>query len=283
VEAQREATKDDRTAEFLVSLFEQSDPTGADPGDRTASELLLSGDATLRADLADEPEVLASLLATVGRVHRTPGQYDDVVAALSDARALFDSTGANPLSYRDVMLELSNVYYREEDYRQAKRSARVALGLDSRHASTVDSKRLAILNTLSLVYSDTDRLDEAAAMLSTIIAMRRAMPGEEAAVDLSSNLSNLGANYLQMERPAAALPLLDESVSLLEKLRGPNHPYVAYVLNSRSGAHEALGHTDRAIADQRRALSIGVKALGEDPPFVAHARTMLATMTAAAR
>jgi serine/threonine-protein kinase len=282
VEARREATTADRTAAFLTSLFEQSDPTGPDPGDRTATEILLAGEATLRTDLADEPAVLASLLATVGRVHRTLGRFDDAETALSDAGALFRQTGVNPLGHRDALLELANVQYRKEAYAGAERSARGALRLDSLHASGEESERLAILNTLGLVYSDTERLDEAAAMIAEIVAMRRAMPGEEAAVDLGSNLSNLGTIYLQMDRPAEALPLLDEAVEVLETHRGPRHPYVAYVLNSRSGVHEALGDLDRAVADQRRAVAIGEEALGEAHPFVAHARGMLADLTAAA-
>ncbi len=268
-DATREAQQAERTAEFLESLFDSSDPTGADPGERTARELLDAGAAQARDDLEDEPVVLASMLATMGRAYRTLGDYDTAGPLLEDAVRLYETDGSDPLGQRDALLQLANLRYRTEDYTSAGELAQQALVLDSLHAPGSD-ERLAILNTLALVYSDTDRPEEAALLLTEVVAGRRVLEGDDAKTDLALNLGNLGLILLELKRPDEAEPLLNECITLHEATRGPDHPYVAFALNSRAGIYETRGDIRLALADLNRAQRIGVAAFGPDHPFVEH-------------
>ncbi len=277
--AELAASRAERTSGFLESLFADPDPTGANPGDRTARELLEAGGARLREDLADEPAVLAAMLATVGRVERALGQYADADSFLTDAVRLYEQTGADPRGQRNALLELANLRYRTEDYEHAERYSRSALRLDSLHGME-PSERLAILNTLALVYSDTGRLEDAALVLREVIVGRREIGGDEVAVDLASNMSNLGIILIDLGKLDEAEPLLDEALDLTIQSRGEDHPYVAFALNSRSGVHEARRNYRLAIADMDRALSIAEAAFGLDHPFIDHARGVRARMMA---
>jgi len=279
-EAQRAATEADRTAGFLESLFADADPTGADPGDRTARDLLDAGDARVRDELASEPGVLAGLLATIGRVHLSLGRFAEADSALVDAVALYEQTGRDPMGHRDGLLLLANLRFRTETYDEAETYAREAFHLDSLHAQPVVTERLAILNTLGLIHHETRRLESAAVLLREVVDGRRQLADPEAAVDLASNLSNLGVVLLDLERPAEALPLFDESVDLVKEHRGEGHPYVAFALHSRAGVHEDLGNLELAEADERRALEIGEAALGPDHPFCVQIRGQLAELVA---
>ena len=280
VEAAREAARAEQTAGFLEALFEASDPNGPDPGERTARQLLDDGAARVRADLGAEPAVLAPVLATVGRVYRALGAYDAAAPALADAVGLFEATGEDPLGHRDALLELANLRYRTEDFDAAARDALGALALDSLHADTASSERLAILNTLALVYSDTERLEEAATVLREVVERRRALDTDEARGDLAVNLNNLGLVLLDLERVGEAGSLFDEAIALTEAVHGTGHPYLAIALNSRAGVHEAQGDRDAALADMVRAVAIGEAALGPDHPFTVHARGNLSDLRA---
>ncbi|MGB3543300.1 protein kinase domain-containing protein [Rubrivirga sp.] len=270
-DAQREALQAERTAEFLESLFASSDPTGADPGERTARQLLDAGAAQARDDLEGEPGILASMLATMGRAYRTLGDYETAGPLLEDAVELYQTVGDDPLGQRDALLQLANLRYRTEDYGATEALALQALALDSLHA-TDGEERLAILNTLALSYSDTDRPEEAAQLLTQVIGGRRALEGDEAKTDLATNLGNLGLILLELERTDEAETLLDEALELHRDTRGPDHPYVAFVLNSRAGIHETRGDIPLALADLRQAEEIGVAAFGPDHPFVEHVK-----------
>ena len=281
--AERAATRAERTSDFLAGLFDSADPGGSSPDSLTVRHLLDAGAAQARADLAGEPDVLAQMLTTMGRAYLGLGVYDAAEAALTDAAALLDSTGTDPLGHRDALLELANVRFRTEAYGPARRLARQALALDSAHAAPETSERLAILNTVALVASRSGDDAEAARVLRLVIAGRRPLTGEDDQVDLASNLNNLGLILAEGGHADEAAPLLDESIAIVERLRGANHPYVAFGLNSRVEVSLQRGDTAQAVADLRRAVAIGETALGPDHPFTAHVRDGLAGLLAAAR
>ncbi|WP_412069104.1 protein kinase domain-containing protein [Rubrivirga sp. IMCC43871] len=279
--AEQAATRAERTADFLEGIFAGSDPTGAGhPDSLSARQLLDAGAAQARADLAEEPLVLAQMLGTIGRVYRAVGLYDASEPALRDAVALYASTGGDPLGHRDALLELANLEYRKEAYDPADHYARHALRLDSLHAAPDESERLAILNTIGLVLSDTGQLEEAARVVGDVVAGRRADGSEEARIDLGVNLGNLGLILIDLGRFDEAEAILDEGIALCEETRGPNHPYVAFALNSRVAIHQHRHDFDRAIADQQRSIAIGETALGVDHPFTDYARGNLASLLA---
>ena len=278
--AERAATRAERTAEFLEQLFESSNPGGVDPGSITTREILDVGAEQARENLANEPVVLAQMLATIGRVYRALGLYDESSPLLREAVLLFDSTGLDPLGHRDALLELANLRYRTENYDDAQTLATRALQLDSLHASPDNSERLPILNTIGLIYSDLGTLESdpaklarAAAIMEDVVEARRQLEGEDDKMDLSVNLSNLGLILIDLERYDEAEVFLDESIELTRRLRGDVHPYLAFALNSRVAIYQHQEDFDRAIADQQASIEIGEASLGMDHPFLDYARS----------
>ena len=285
--AERAATRAERTAEFLEQLFESSNPGGVDPGSITTREILDVGAEQARENLADEPVVLAQMLATIGRVYRALGLYDESAPLLREAEMLFDSTGLDPLGHRDALLELANLRYRTEQYDDAQALAQRALQLDSLHATPETSERLPILNTISLITSDLGtmesdpaKLERAASILDEVIAARRQLEGDDALTDLAVNLSNQGLILIDLGRYDEAEALLDESITLTRQVRGEEHPYVAFALNSRAAIHQHRGDFEQAIADEQQAIEIGEAALGIDHPFLDYARGNLEELIA---
>ena len=285
--AERAATRAERTADFLEQLFESSNPGGVDPGSITTREILDVGAEQARENLADEPVVLAQMLATIGRVYRALGLYDESAPLLREAETLFDSTGLDPLGHRDALLELANLRYRTENYDDAQALATRALQLDSLHATPETSDRLAILNTIGLIYSDLGtmesdpaKLERAVSLIEEVVEARRQLEGDDAQMDLAVNLSNLGLILIDLERHDEAEPFLDESIALTRRLRGEQHPYVAFALNSRVAIHQHRRDFDRAIADQRESIDVGEAALGIDHPFLDYARANMEELIA---
>jgi serine/threonine-protein kinase len=74
--AAREAKRAERVTEFLASLFEESDPNRAQGQTPTASEILSRGAARLETELADEPDLRADLLRTIGSLYLKLGEYE---------------------------------------------------------------------------------------------------------------------------------------------------------------------------------------------------------------
>jgi tetratricopeptide (TPR) repeat protein len=71
------------------------------------------------------------------------------------------------------------------------------------------------------------------------------------------------ANY------AAALPLYERTLSISEKVLGPEHPKVVDTLNNLALLYQSLGNNTEALPLYERALSISEKVLGPEHPSVA--------------
>ena len=87
--AERAARADADTArqvsDFLVELFEVSDPGVAKGETVTARELLDRGTARITTELAEEPLVRARVESVVGDIYRKLGLYDPAQPLLEDA------------------------------------------------------------------------------------------------------------------------------------------------------------------------------------------------------
>ena len=266
--AETAAMQAEQTAAFLETVLTSADPNSDDPGATSAQDLLDEAALRARDELAEQPAVLARMLGLMGRVYRTLGLYEQAESVLVDAVALFERRVDDPLEHREALLHLANLRYRTERYDEAIQLAERGLRLDSLHAEGVASKRLGLLNTLAIAYSEVGRLEEASAVLAEIIERRRAGEGEDPELNIAANLSNRGLILQDLGRLGEAAPLFDEALERVERERGPDHPYVAFALSARSGLHEARGDRTAALADLRRAQRIAEASLGPEHPFV---------------
>jgi serine/threonine-protein kinase len=91
--ARKEAATAERYSKFLVNMFQAAAPEHSKGRDITAREILQGGAARIRKELANEPLLEARLLATIGWVHTTLGQYSEARQTLDEAVALARGQG----------------------------------------------------------------------------------------------------------------------------------------------------------------------------------------------
>ena len=80
-----EATAAEQVSEFLVELFDVSDPGESRGNTITAREVLDTGAERIEGELADQPRVKARLLHTIGRVYLNLGLYEPAAELLDEA------------------------------------------------------------------------------------------------------------------------------------------------------------------------------------------------------
>src|SRR4029077_20824329 len=93
--ARREAQTAQRTAEFMVDLFEVSDPSEARGNTITAREILDRGAGRIRTELADQPDVQSSLMNTIGLVYKKLALFDLSKQLLTESLAIRRATFGN--------------------------------------------------------------------------------------------------------------------------------------------------------------------------------------------
>jgi len=276
--ANQQARTAERTAEFLVELFEVSDPGQARGSTITARELLDRGAGRVERELADEPLVRAQMMDTIGRVYQNLGLYDQarplLEAALATRRDLLGEEHA------DVAQSIGNVAWLLEkvgDYEEAEPLFRRVLELRRETLGDDDPGVATALNNLGLLLYEKGEPDEAERLLRRALELRRAAYPEGHA-EVADTLGNLGLVLDQRGDREGAARLHRESLELRRRTLGEDHPHVAISLNNLANSLSGTGELEESERLHRQALELRRRILGETHPQVAESLNNLASV-----
>ena len=306
--AQREARTSDEVSEFLVDLFETVNPESEPRPDIEAREILDRGVVRMRTDLADQPEVLARLLATVGSTYQGLGLYDQASELLDDAVELRRRLGAGDVELADVLVRLGDVQ-RERGEMEASRQL-LEEGVRRLEASAPESEELAeALHILAAARADGGEPDRAQELFERSLALRQrlyetddlriaqslnslgvvradlgaydeAIGHFERALQIkrrqlpddhpsiAASLVNLATALNGLDRGPEAEALLLEALAIEQVSKGADHPDVGALHNNLGSILERMGRLDEAETHLRRGLEVWTAALGAEHPDV---------------
>jgi serine/threonine protein kinase/Tfp pilus assembly protein PilF len=266
--ADRERTRAEEVSTFLVNLFKLSDPQENRGNQVTARELLDSGAKRLQAGLQDQPATKAALLATVGAVYDSLGQYQEALPILAQSLAL------QPLSHDKsriaTLLELGRARIgagdltgAEEPLQEALRRSQGDFGVDSQESG----RSLWVLGVLRYqqgryvdakdLYNRSLNILEVAAAPST---------------DVSALLDDLAQVYVSEQQWTLARQTYERALEIDRRVLGNDHPRVAMRLNNLAVVAQSIGDLRRAEALFRDAIRRNELAYGNRHPETGAAR-----------
>ncbi|MEM1181345.1 MAG: serine/threonine-protein kinase [Acidobacteriota bacterium] len=267
-QAQQARLEAEETTEFLVGLFEQSDPWDGEGGDLTARELLTAGADQIRRQLDGQPLTQARLMDTIGGVYRRLGLYDEAQPLLEDALALREDNAAGRSALADSFYGLAYFHHEQADLDRAKEFFEKALGLLMGVHGEGHLELAKVINGLSQVARRQGRLEDAEALQRQVIDIESEALGLDHLETLRSraNLANL---FSEQGRPREAVELFEEVLAKEEALLGEEDMILATTLNNFANAYDGLGEAERNLELLVRAQAIKEKALGPEHPVVA--------------
>jgi serine/threonine-protein kinase len=304
--ARLEASRADAARDFVLSLFNGVTPDEARGRSVSARELLDRGATRLAETLHEQPQLHAELASQLGAAYRQLGAYDRSVelseqardAADGDeqrARALFElgrtraaqgavedaerilrealAIAAEPLR-SDVRLRLAEVASERGD-KSALAMAEQALG-DARAEASPDSTSRALM-VVGGIHFHESRLDQAAAVLTEALALRRVRWGETHTLTAQAE-HDLGVIVLQQGETAAAVTLFEQALATRRALLGAEHPDVADSQFNLGTALRRQGDNQRAATLITGAVTMQRKLLGNAHPLVANGLNSLALL-----
>ncbi len=121
------------------------------------------------------------------------------------------------------------------------------------------------------------RFDESIPLLESVLAVRRAKAGEDAAVT-ARTMGNLAAHEMQAGRLDRAQAWFDKALPSYAKAYGTDHPDYANVLANYAALKRKQSQPARAEELLRQALAIRVAKLGEEHLSLAKTRFELGTL-----
>ncbi len=273
--ANQEAEAARQVSDFLVGLFEVSDPNEAKGNTITAREILDQGAEKIARELKDQPLVQARLMDTMGNVYRSLGLYTSAGPLLEKALAIREGVlGGTSLDAARSLTSLARlrIYEGRLDEalsfsRQAADIREKALGAD--HVDVAWS--LYYVGTALCMKGDVERARPPLQRALEIFE-RRLGPDHMA---VAWTLNDLGNTYLLDRDFPAARALYERALRIKEKNLGRDHPDVSGGMNNLAISLIEMGDYAAAKPLIERAVQIAEKSLGPDHPETAKSRHTL--------
>jgi tetratricopeptide (TPR) repeat protein len=217
--AQKEAAAARAASDYLVGTFELSNPATENPRTITALTILDRSAQRARQELADQPNLQARLLATLGRAYINLGLLRESQAAFEAAMPVIDRSGPDGA---EAMLVLASTYANQGSLDKGLAAVRHAEALigPKTPANAALWARAAL--------TDGKILTSASRVKDGIAAFDRALADYEMASEapkgaMATVLNNRGLVLSDDGQYAAAETSLSQSLALFQRDLGPGH------------------------------------------------------------
>ncbi len=277
VRERQEAAKAREVADFVVGLFEASDPNLVQNRDAPVARMLEQG--LLRADaLSAQPLLQARLLNAIGRVYVNLGRFD--TAADIAARALLASRAGGGDRHPDVARDyrlLGMATLQLGKPQDAAGLFRKALDIHSSGGDPTGVETATDHNDLGYALAQSGQLDDADRYVSAALSARRALlaPGHE---DTAMSVSHLAYIRNRQGRPRDAIDLYREALAMRIARLGDRHPEVARGRQNLATVLSRAADYDAAASEMAQALEVYRAVYGDRHPSIATTLNNLGTV-----
>jgi eukaryotic-like serine/threonine-protein kinase len=264
--ARAEAAKARTVKDFLVGVFEVSDPNKAQGEQVTARDLLDRGAVRIEREFSAQPELSAELLGLVARLYFRLGFHDRAAPLLEKDLALRRRTyGDDSIEVAESLAQSSDLHHARGDYGRAQALRRQALDIDRRRLGPAHPRTVSDADGLARSLVEHGGYDEASKIIDDTLGRIRADRGEENE-DYATALNTREMLHWAQGRYAEAERDMRRVVEIRLRVLGERHTRVAEGFSNLGSLAMARGDAAEAERMYRRALDIGTKLYGEDHP-----------------
>ncbi|HEX6938876.1 MAG TPA: tetratricopeptide repeat protein, partial [Longimicrobiales bacterium] len=268
-QARLERARADQVSGFVLGLFEAADPLADERLDTLRARALIDrGVARVRTELADQPDVKARTLATLGNVYMHLGLYDQAQELFEEVLATAHPSPGLPRERALALAYLAQLAGWRGDYVAGDSLGAMVLAAYAQHGWEQDTLYADVLSWRGIALGMLGRRAEAEAHHEEALALARQWePG--GGKQTSNLLNNIATYYANIDEHARAEPLLLEVIEIDRKLYGPGHPQLAIAYNNLASSIHYQGRRTEAEPYYRQALAIARRVYGPDHPHVA--------------
>lgn len=272
-EAERAQLRAERVRDFTVGLLKPADPNIAQGDTLTAVDILARSSEQLRAELKDEPEVLAEMLDVVGEIYGGLGQYATALPLLEESVSLRRSWVAeHPQELATSLKHLGSVQLSTNDLAAADSNLKEAYQYASTNNDFSPVEAPALLDLLGHVAFLEARYDDAENYISQAVNGFDAIPIDALTTKdralhqqgLASALNNLGIILFYVRQNTEdAKAVLTRALGLYQDLY-PDQPHTDLISinNSLGEVNRRQGAIDASLPYYQEALKLSRALLG---------------------
>jgi eukaryotic-like serine/threonine-protein kinase len=267
-QTQREADRAEQVTEFLMDMFQASDPSEALGDTITARELLQRG-IDQAEQLSDRPVLQAQLFDVVGQVYGRLGMYDTSVELLEYAlQVRKDHFGVDDEHTAKTKVHLANNMRRTGRHEDAATLLEEAVAIQRKIFNGDHADLAYTLSILGGVWMEQARLDESLSALREALAMQRRVYDSDN-LEITETLNILALLFDERGDLDDAIRYMHEALDIRRTLLNENDPRLAIGINNLAMLHRKRGDYEIAEPLYREALDLKRMLFGSDHPSVA--------------
>jgi non-specific serine/threonine protein kinase/serine/threonine-protein kinase len=266
--AEQETEAAQEVSDFLVELFEVSDPSEARGNTVTAREILDEGAARIENKLEGQPRIQGRLANVMGKVYQSLGLYEPAQRLLEKALSVRrHGLGDEHPDVAESLIDLAWLENGRGRFDRAEELARQALAMQRRILGDEDPAVADSLSVLGGVTLNKRDYVAAEALFREGIAIRRRLGLEDE--DTANLLNNMAIAVSRQGRFEEGVSLNREALAIRRETLGPGHPSVAQSLNNLGMLYWRSKDLESAEPLLREALELNRTVYGEDHPATA--------------
>ncbi len=264
--ANREAETARQVSDFMIGLFEVSDPSEARGNTISVREVLDRGAEEIETTMGSSPEVQARMMVAMGHVYRNLGLYAEArplfLGALETRRS---ELGADHPDTLESVRAMGFLLQSEGKLDEAEIHYREALEGRRRLLGDEDVKTLEVINDKGVLFQMRGEFQEAEAYFREALEGRRRMLGAGHAETMSS-YTNMALNLTAQGRADEAEVYQREALEVNRQTLGDDHPETLKSINNLGFTLLAQGKLEETEPLYREALDGRRRVLGDDHP-----------------
>jgi len=268
--ANQEASTAKQVSEFLVKLFQVSDPSEARGNTITAREILDQGAERIERELKNQPATQARLMLVMGDVYRSLGLFDKARPLLERSLSIKEATfGNDSVELVETLNTLASLAWSHGRVRDARAAAERALTIGRSRLPPGDERLGWSLYRLGDAEMFLGRPEEARRLLTEARRIFEQALGYES-LPVAWCLNDIAMVYCDEFDTERGIEFYEQALKLKEKLLPSDHPDLAIARGNLGYNLIPLGDYARAERLLRQALASGERSFGPDHPFTAN-------------
>jgi eukaryotic-like serine/threonine-protein kinase len=265
--------------DFLVEVFDATDPGRAQGLDLTAREILGTGGIRMRTELGDQPAVQGAVALAIGEAYRGLGAPDSAGIHLAfAAEAWREAHGARSVPRALALEALGRIQLGRGQFEEAEGTLAEALSIALDVAGPDALETATVWNATGNVRHARSQLEAAEAAFREALRIREAALGPSHP-ETAIVLNNLGLLYTDAGRFEEGIEYSRQALEAYLALHGDTpHLEVAYSTNNLASTLETAGRFDEAEPLYLRSMEIREALLDSDHPHVTQIKNNLGTL-----
>ena len=263
--ANAEADKARRVSALLGNVMQASGPEVALDEAITATDLLDHGAERARGELADDPELLAELLAVVANTYQSLDMFAESYSIADEALTLRrQALGPNDPRVAESLFDVGYANIYRGKMTEAEQAFAEALEIyEANFGSEPHAGKAATLRELSYVRFILGRNEEGHADIERAMReMQTLFP--DGSEELAATLSIQAFSEMRHGRTLVTLEILQDIVDMRRKVHGDIHPKLASSLHNLAVTYSQLGEYENAEMTLKDAIDMRTTMYGEN-------------------